>query len=128
MNALSKLAIATVFAFSSAATAIAQESSHGPHGAHAAPAAHAGPAAHLGHQSGVAGQKVDGEVKKVDKEAGKITIRHGEIKDLGMPPMTMVFRTKSPDMLDQVKAGDKVKFVAEKANGAITLVHLENVK
>jgi Cu/Ag efflux protein CusF len=121
MNALSKLAIATVFAMSSAATAVAQESGHGSHGA---PAGHA---AHSGHQSGVAGQKVDGEVKKVDKEAGKITIRHGELKDLGMPPMTMVFRTKSPAMLDQVKAGDKVKFVAEKANGAITLVHLENV-
>jgi Cu(I)/Ag(I) efflux system protein CusF len=67
----------------------------------------------------------DGEIKKVDKEAGKITVRHGELKNLGMPPMTMVFRAGSPAMLDQVKDGDKVRFVAEKVNGALTLVRLE---
>jgi Cu(I)/Ag(I) efflux system protein CusF len=128
MNALSKLAIATVFACSSAATAVAQESGHGPQAAHGTPAAVTGHAAPSAHQGGVAGQMVDGEVKKVDKEAAKITIRHGELKTLGMPAMTMVFRTKDPVMLDQVKAGDKVKFVAEKANGAITLMHLESAQ
>jgi Cu/Ag efflux protein CusF len=71
---------------------------------------------------------VEGEVKKVDKDAGKITIRHGELKNLGMPAMTMVFRVKDPAMLDQVKAGDKVKFISEKVGGAFTLVQLENVK
>jgi Cu(I)/Ag(I) efflux system protein CusF len=125
MNALAKLAIATVFAFSAAATAVAQESGHAAQGA---PDARAGQVAHSAQQGVVRGQMVDGEVKKVDKEAAKITIRHGELKDLGMPAMTMAFRTKEPAMLDQVKVGDKVKFVAEKVNGAIMLVQLENAK
>lgn len=128
MNAISKLSIAAVFVFSSTATAVAQESGHGAHAAHGAPAAEAKHAAHSGHQAGVAAQMVDGEVKKVDKEAGKITIRHGELKALGMPAMTMVFRAKDPAMFDQVKVGHKVKFMAEKVNGAITVVHLENAK
>ena len=56
----------------------------------------------------------EGEVRKVDKSAGKITLRHGEIKNLDMPPMTMVFTAKDPALLDKVKAGDKVLFHAEK--------------
>lgn len=70
----------------------------------------------------------DGEVKKVDKSAGKITIKHGPIENLGMPNMTMVFRVKDPAMLDQVKAGDKIKFVAEKAKGALTVTKMEAAK
>ncbi len=68
---------------------------------------------------------VDGEVKKINKDAGKLTIKHGELKNLGMPPMTMVFRVKQPAMLDQVKAGDKIGFVAEKVNGQLTVIQLE---
>jgi Cu(I)/Ag(I) efflux system protein CusF len=71
---------------------------------------------------------VDGEVRKVDSAAKKITIKHGEIKSLDMPPMTMVFQVKDPAMLDQVKAGDKVKFRAEKINGAFTVVEIEAAK
>jgi len=56
----------------------------------------------------------DAEVRKVDKDAGKLTLKHGEIKNLDMPPMTMVFGVKDKAMLDQVKAGDKVKFKAAK--------------
>jgi Cu/Ag efflux protein CusF len=123
MNAISKLSIAAVLAFSSAAMAVAQESGHGAHAGHGAPAA-----AHAGHKTGVAADMVDGEIKKVDKDTGKITIRHGELKAMGMPAMTMAFRVKDPAMLAQVKAGDKVKFMAEKVNGAITIVHLENAK
>ena len=52
----------------------------------------------------------DGEVRKVDKDAKKITIKHGPIEKLEMPAMTMVFQVKDPAMLDKVKAGDKVKF------------------
>lgn len=66
-----------------------------------------------------------GEVRKVDKEAKKITIKHGEIKNLGMPPMTMVFQVKDPAMLDKLKAGDKVQFVAEDLNGALTITSIE---
>jgi Cu/Ag efflux protein CusF len=70
----------------------------------------------------------EGEVKKVDKDAGKITIKHGPLVNLEMPAMTMVFRVKAPVMLDQVKAGDKIRFVAEKVNGAITVTRLEPAK
>jgi Cu/Ag efflux protein CusF len=70
----------------------------------------------------------DGEVRKVDKEAKKITLRHGPLTSLDMPAMTMVFQVKDPAMLDQVKAGDKVKFQAEKVGGAFTITKLEPVK
>lgn len=70
----------------------------------------------------------DGEVKKVDKDAGKITIKHGPLVNLDMPAMTMVFRVNEPAMLNQVKAGDKVKFTAEKVNGAITITALQTAK
>ena len=67
----------------------------------------------------------EGEIRKVDKGAKKITIRHGELKNLDMPPMTMVFQVKDPAMLDKVKAGDKVKFQAEKVGGALTVMSIE---
>jgi Cu(I)/Ag(I) efflux system protein CusF len=108
---------------SSAASVFAQETRHGGHETAVAQAP-----ADVGDKSGVAGQMVDGEVKKIDKEAGKITIRHAELKNLGMPAMTMVFRAKDAVMLDQVQAGDKVKFVAEKLNGAMVVVQLQRVK
>lgn len=59
----------------------------------------------------------EGVVQKIDKSAGKITLKHGEIKNIGMPPMTMVFRVKAPALLDKVKVGDKVKFFAEQDQG-----------
>lgn len=71
---------------------------------------------------------VAGEVKKVDKEAGKMTIKHAPLVNLDMPAMTMVFRVKEPAMLDKVKPGDKISFVAERANGAITVTYLELAK
>lgn len=66
-----------------------------------------------------------GEVKKVDKDAGKVTIKHGPLENLGMPAMTMVFRVKDPAMLDQVKEGDKINFAADKVNGAMTVTRVE---
>jgi len=66
----------------------------------------------------------EGEVRKVDKDAGKLTIKHGEIKNLEMPPMTMVYRVKDPAMLDQVKPGDRVRFTAEKIGGALTVTNI----
>lgn len=70
----------------------------------------------------------EGEVRKVDKEAGKVTLRHGPIKNLDMPGMTMVFRVADPKMLDELKNGDKVRFSADRVNGAITVRHLEVLK
>ena len=66
----------------------------------------------------------EGEVRKVDKEAKKITLKHGDIKNLDMPGMTMVFQVKDAALLDKVKAGDKVMFTAEKADGAIVVTDL----
>jgi Cu/Ag efflux protein CusF len=67
----------------------------------------------------------DGEVRKVDKSAGKVTIKHGALENLDMPPMTMVFRVKDPAMLDQIKEGDKIKFAADKINGALTVTQVQ---
>jgi Cu(I)/Ag(I) efflux system periplasmic protein CusF len=67
----------------------------------------------------------EGEVRRVDKSAKKITLRHGPLANLDMPAMTMVFQVQDPAMLDQVKVGDKVKFVAEKNGGAFTITTIE---
>lgn len=69
-----------------------------------------------------------GEVKKVDKGAGKVTIRHGPLVNLGMPKMTMVFRVKDPAMLDRLKEGDRILFVAEKVDGVFTVMSFEAAK
>ena len=70
----------------------------------------------------------DGEVRKVDKDTKKITIKHGEIKNLDMPGMTMLFQVKDPAMLEMVKPGDKVKFRAEKAGGGIVVTEIQVAK
>ena len=70
----------------------------------------------------------EGEIRKVDMDTKKITIKHGEIKNLDMPGMTMVFQVKDPAMLEKVKAGDKVRFKAEKAGGAIVVTDMQPAK
>jgi Cu/Ag efflux protein CusF len=70
----------------------------------------------------------EGEVRKVDKDAKKITIRHGPLEKLEMPAMTMVFQVKDPAMLDQVKAGDKIRFDAENAGGTFTITRIERAE
>lgn len=94
------------------------------------PAAHA--AGHLGRVEAGATAKVavplsEGEIRKVDKAAGKLTIKHGPLENLGMPAMTMVFRVKEAATLDQVKPGDRISFQAEQVNGALTVTRLEVV-
>lgn len=69
-----------------------------------------------------------GEIKKIDLPNSKVTIKHGEIKNLDMPGMTMVFQVKDPAMLDKVKAGDKIRFNAEKAGGAIVISDIQQAK
>jgi Cu/Ag efflux protein CusF len=73
-------------------------------------------------------EMADGEVRKVDKDAGKLTIKHGPLPSMEMPPMTMVYRVKDPAMLDKVKAGDKIKFDAEKIGGAYTVTRIQTVE
>jgi Cu/Ag efflux protein CusF len=72
-----------------------------------------------------AADMTDGEVKKVDKDNKKLTIKHGDIKNLDMPGMTMVFQVKDPAMVDQVKVGDKIRFKAEKMGGAIVVTEIQ---
>ncbi len=67
----------------------------------------------------------EAEVRKVDKPAGKITLKHGEIRNLDMPPMTMVFGVKDKALLDVAKTGDKVKFSAEKVGGQYIVTAIE---
>lgn len=85
---------------------------------------HATPSA----QTSAEARMVEGLVKKVDKSAGKATIAHGPLPNLGMPAMTMVFRVKDPAWLDQMQAGEKIRFVADKVNGAFTVVQFEAVR
>lgn len=73
-------------------------------------------------------EMAQGEVRKVDKEQSKVTVKHGEIKSLGMPPMTMVFRVKDAALLAKVKEGDKIKFSAEKVEGNYTITQIEPSK
>jgi len=68
----------------------------------------------------------EGEVRKVDKANGKVTLKHGEIRNLDMPPMTMVFTVTDKALLDKVKAGDKVRFAADKdATGQYIVIAIE---
>jgi Cu(I)/Ag(I) efflux system periplasmic protein CusF len=71
---------------------------------------------------------VTGEVTKLDKETGRITLRHGEIKSLDMPPMTMVFRVREPKLLDGVAVGDRIRFAAERIDGAYTVTAIGKPK
>jgi Cu/Ag efflux protein CusF len=79
----------------------------------------------LAATSGISQTAAPAEVRKVDKAAGKITLRHGEVKSLDMPAMTMVFVASKPEMLDQVKVGDKVRFRATNQGGAYTVTEIQ---
>ena len=75
-----------------------------------------------------ASDMTEGEVRKVDATAGKVTLKHAEIKNLDMPGMTMVFQVKDPAVLATLKAGDKVRFRAEKAGGALVVTDIRPAK
>ena len=70
----------------------------------------------------------EGEIRKVDKDARKLTIRHGPITTLDMPAMTMVFQVEDPAALDRLKAGDKIRFKADKVGGAYVATAIEPAK
>jgi Cu(I)/Ag(I) efflux system protein CusF len=84
--------------------------------------------AHHPAASASAADMTDAEVRKVDKGGGKITLKHGEIKSLDMPPMTMVFTVKDKAVLDSVQTGDKVKFKAVNEAGKYTVTELQVVR
>jgi Cu(I)/Ag(I) efflux system protein CusF len=92
--------------------------------AHAQPSGGAAPAA-SGAPAAAAAELAEGEVRKVDKDGKKLTLKHGPLKNLEMPAMTMVFQVKEDTLLDRVQAGDKVRFQAEKIDGKFTVIRLE---
>lgn len=112
MKASLLIALSLVFAMS---PALAQQKTD--HDAH-----------HDASAAGSSAPLAEGEVRKVDKDAKKITIKHGPLESLDMPSMTMVFQVADPAMLEAVKAGDKVRFQAEKKGGAFTVTKLETAK
>jgi len=72
--------------------------------------------------------QASGEVTKIDKANSRVTLRHGEIKNLDMPPMTMNFRVRDGKMLDAVAVGDRVRFTAEKLEGSYVLTTLNKAE
>jgi Cu(I)/Ag(I) efflux system periplasmic protein CusF len=76
----------------------------------------------------VSADMTDGEIRKIDKDGMKLTIKHGEIKSLDMPPMTMAFRVKDAAMIDALKLGDKIKFKAVSEKGNLIVTELQAVK
>ena len=111
MNAIKHLTLAAVAATALAATAAAQALEPGQvHGAGA---------------SAAAADMTEGEIKKVDKDNKKLTIKHGDLKNLDMPGMTMVFQVRDPAFVEQVKAGDKIRFKAEKGASGFVVTELQ---
>ena len=115
MNITSTLALVCLLTAGSHALAQNMSTDHSAHRVAAPPSASAV-------------ETTEAEVRKVDKATGKITLKHGEIKNIGMPPMSMVFQAKNPALLAKIKAGDKVKFTADDNNGVLTVLTLEKIK
>jgi Cu(I)/Ag(I) efflux system periplasmic protein CusF len=109
------IAFAVVFAMTTALPVLADENHHKDKDKDAGASAGATQASAMS----------EGEVRRVDKDAKKITIKHGPLENLDMPAMTMVFQVKDPAMLEQVKPGDKVRFQAEKVGSAFTVTKIE---
>lgn len=105
--------VAAAFALTAFNSAMAQTHDHGHHVA----------TADAGQETAMS----DGEVKKVDKDTGRLTIKHGPLENLGMPGMTMVFGVKEASALDMLKVGDRIKFVAEKVDSryVVTQLHVQ---
>jgi len=92
----------------------------------AAPATTPHPAAHHATAGAAAtAPQSDGEVRRIDKAQGKLTLRHGPLPHLDMPPMTMVFRVADARLLDGLKEGDKVRFHADRVNGVFTVIAVQ---
>ncbi len=88
----------------------------------------AGPMGKGGPAKGDSVRKVsmgEGEVRKIDKEQGKITLKHDKLQNLGMPSMTMDFKVKDPALIDKLNVGDRIRFVADRVDGALTVTAIE---
>lgn len=118
MSKTTTLAFAAALIFASAGHAADNHAGHGQsHGS-----AHA--AATGGGQSGA--EYVEGEVRRIDKAGSKLTIKHGPIRNLDMPPMTMDFAVRDPAMLEQLSRGARIRFTAEEIDGRLTVTGIES--
>jgi Cu/Ag efflux protein CusF len=115
-----KTALATLTTLASLAVAIPVHAAGG-HDAH-------GSAGESHHHRSAEAPMSEGTIRKVDPAAGKLTIAHGPLANLNMPAMTMAFRLGNAAMLDQLKVGDRIRFVAEQVDGALTISSLEPVR
>lgn len=120
LSALTTLSLALAWG-----QANAQATDHGGHGGHGAPASAATPSTPTAADSQ---EPSEGEVTRWDARTGKVTLRHGEIKNLGMPPMTMVFALQDPALGRALKVGDKVRFRVADVNGALIVTQIEAVR
>jgi Cu/Ag efflux protein CusF len=82
-------------------------------------------AASAAQATATAAELTPAEVRRIDAANKKITLKHGEIKSLSMPAMTMVFQVRDPALLDKVKVGDQVRIAVERANGALVVTQLQ---
>jgi Cu/Ag efflux protein CusF len=122
MKSISTLALATALALPLSVTL--------PAAAETKPATTTAP---MSGMSGMAGMTPsadmnEGEIRKISKDTGKVTIKHGPIKSMDMPPMTMVFTAKDPAMLDKVAVGDKVRFVVMDQGGQMVVTDIQPAK
>jgi Cu/Ag efflux protein CusF len=88
-------------------------------------ASHQAASAASAAQAATAAELTQAEVRRIDAANKKITLKHGEIKSLSMPAMTMVFQVRDPALLDKVKVGDQVRIAVERANGALVVTQLQ---
>jgi Cu(I)/Ag(I) efflux system protein CusF len=93
---------------------------HDPHAGHGMTASSA--------NANASTQLVEGQVKKIDKAGGKVTVTHGPLTNLDMPAMTMVFRVKEAAWLNRLQPEQKIRFVADSINGVLTIVRLDVAK
>jgi Cu(I)/Ag(I) efflux system protein CusF len=108
---LTPLSAALALALATAAGAQAATPDHSAH--------------HPASAAAAAAPMAEGEVRKIDKAQGKVTLKHGPIASLDMPGMTMVFKVADAKLLDAIKQGDKVKFAAVSAGGTYTVTAIE---
>jgi Cu(I)/Ag(I) efflux system periplasmic protein CusF len=120
---LSRPVLATVLAL--AVGAVQAQAGHAGHGAHGNGAAASPSAAATAAPSTASAELAEGVVRRVDAAGGRVTIKHGEIVALGMPPMTMVFRAKDPALLQGLKVGDTIRFQAQQDGSNYILLSVE---
>jgi Cu/Ag efflux protein CusF len=117
VKALQHIFIAAVTGTAAALAGLAQAQPGHDHHAASAPVAQTSSA-----------EMSEGEVRKIDTQNRKITLKHGPLKNLDMPPMTMAFEVNDPALLSKVKVGDKVRFVAANPGGRLTVTAIQPAK